>query len=92
MDAARTTAGVTLGTGEGGNAFGYRFFIRGFDTRNDVFIETLTARGSFNFGSAPGGAYTGNGLLDFLQGYIASASVGIAPLHGQPKGCPTRSD
>jgi len=24
--------------------------------RNDVFIETLTARGSFNFGSAPGGA------------------------------------
>jgi hypothetical protein len=52
--------------------------------RNDVFIETLTARGSFNFGSAPGGAYTGNGLLDFLEGYIASASVGIAPLHGQP--------
>jgi Carboxypeptidase regulatory-like domain len=52
--------------------------------RNDVFIETLTARGSFNFGSAPGGAYTGNGLLDFLLGYIASASVGIAPLHGQP--------
>ncbi|ABE62335.1 TonB-dependent receptor [Nitrobacter hamburgensis X14] len=38
-DVARTTAGVTLGTGEGGNAFGDRFFIRGFDARNDVFID-----------------------------------------------------
>jgi catecholate siderophore receptor len=35
----RSTAGVTLGTGEGGNAFGDRFFIRGFDARNDVFID-----------------------------------------------------
>jgi catecholate siderophore receptor len=33
------TAGVTLGTGEGGNAFGDRFFIRGFDARNDIFID-----------------------------------------------------
>ena len=30
---------MTLGTGEGGNAFGDRFFIRGFDARNDVFID-----------------------------------------------------
>jgi catecholate siderophore receptor len=35
----RTTAGVTLGTGEGGSAFGDRFFIRGFDARNDIFID-----------------------------------------------------
>ncbi len=35
----RSTAGVTLGSGEGGNAFGDRFFIRGFDARNDVFID-----------------------------------------------------
>jgi catecholate siderophore receptor len=35
------TAGVTLGTGEGGNAFGDRFFIRGFDARNDVFIDSV---------------------------------------------------
>src|SRR6201999_3556943 len=35
----RTTAGVTLGSGEGGNAFGDRFFIRGFDARNDIFID-----------------------------------------------------
>jgi catecholate siderophore receptor len=37
--AVLSTAGVTLGTGEGGNAFGDRFFIRGFDARNDVFID-----------------------------------------------------
>lgn len=34
-----STAGVTLGTGEGGNAFGDRFFIRGFDARNDIFLD-----------------------------------------------------
>ena len=38
---ARTTAGVTLGTGEGGNAFGDRFFIRGFDARNDIFVDGI---------------------------------------------------
>jgi catecholate siderophore receptor len=38
-DVLRSTAGVTLGSGEGGNAFGDRFFIRGFDARNDVFID-----------------------------------------------------
>ena len=38
-DTVRTTAGVTLGTGEGGNAFGDRFFIRGFDVRNDIFVD-----------------------------------------------------
>lgn len=38
-DLARSTPGVTLGTGEGGNAFGDRIFIRGFDARNDVYID-----------------------------------------------------
>ena len=38
-EVGRTTAGVTLGTGEGGNAFGDRFFIRGFDARNDIFVD-----------------------------------------------------
>src|SRR3954447_11617134 len=37
----RSTAGVTLGSGEGRNAFGDRFFIRGFDARNDVFIDGI---------------------------------------------------
>jgi len=39
------TAGVTLGTGEGGNAFGDRFFIRGFDARNDVFLDGVRDSG-----------------------------------------------
>jgi catecholate siderophore receptor len=37
----RSTAGVTLGVGEGGNAFGDRFFIRGFDARNDIFLDNI---------------------------------------------------
>ena len=39
------TAGVTLGTGEGGNAFGDRFFIRGFDARNDIFLDGIRDAG-----------------------------------------------
>ncbi|HWB49291.1 MAG TPA: TonB-dependent receptor [Stellaceae bacterium] len=40
-DIGRSTAGVTLGSGEGGNAFGDRFFIRGFDVRNDIFVDGI---------------------------------------------------
>jgi catecholate siderophore receptor len=40
-DLMRTQPGVTLGTGEGGNAFGDRIFIRGFDARNDVYIDGI---------------------------------------------------
>src|SRR5580692_10163874 len=43
--AVLNTAGVTLGTGEGGNAFGDRFFVRGFDTRNDIFIDGVRDSG-----------------------------------------------
>jgi catecholate siderophore receptor len=38
-DLLRTQPGITLGTGEGGNAYGDRFFIRGFEARNDVYID-----------------------------------------------------
>jgi len=41
----RSTAGITLGSGEGGNAFGDRFFIRGFDARNDVFVDGVRDAG-----------------------------------------------
>jgi catecholate siderophore receptor len=44
-DVGRSTAGVTLGTGEGGNAFGDRFFIRGYDARNDIFIDGMRDAG-----------------------------------------------
>lgn len=40
-EVVRSTPGVTLGTGEGGNAFGDRIFIRGFEARNDVYIDDL---------------------------------------------------
>lgn len=40
-DVMRTQPGITVGTGEGGNAFGDRIFIRGFDARNDVYIDGL---------------------------------------------------
>ena len=41
----RTTPGMTLGTGEGGNAFGDRVFIRGFDARNDMYINGIRESG-----------------------------------------------
>jgi len=40
-EVVRSTPGITLGTGEGGNAFGDRVFIRGFEARNDVYIDGL---------------------------------------------------
>lgn len=40
-DVVRAQPGVTLGTGEGGNAFGDRIFIRGFEARNDVYIDGM---------------------------------------------------
>ncbi len=42
---ARTTPGLTLGTGEGGNAFGDVLFIRGFKASNDTFIDGMRDAG-----------------------------------------------
>ena len=44
--------GITLGTGENGNAFGDRYIIRGHEARSDVFVDGLrdpgmTTRESF---------------------------------------------
>ncbi len=33
--------GITLGTGEGGNAFGDRYIIRGHEARSDVFVDGM---------------------------------------------------
>jgi catecholate siderophore receptor len=41
----RTTPGLTLGTGEGGNAYGDRVSIRGFDARNDVYVDGVRDAG-----------------------------------------------
>lgn len=45
-DLMRTQPSVTMGTGEGGNAEGDRFLIRGFDTRNDIFVDGMRDPGS----------------------------------------------
>lgn len=39
VDVVRTQPGVTLNTGEGGNAFGDRVVIRGFSAQNDIYID-----------------------------------------------------
>lgn len=51
-DILRTQPGITLGTGENGNAFGDRYIIRGQEARSDVFVDGLrdpgmTVRESF---------------------------------------------
>lgn len=43
---ARTTPGVTLGTGEGGNAFGDVLYIRGFKATNDTYIDGVRDSGA----------------------------------------------
>jgi catecholate siderophore receptor len=70
-DLVRTTPGLTLGTGEGGNAFGDRVFIRGFDARNDIYVDGLRDSGvniRENFGTeqveivkGPSGSIGGRG-------------------------------
>ena len=70
--AVLSTAGVTLGTGEGGNAFGDRFFIRGFDARNDIFLDGIRDAGvsvrenffteQIEIFRGPGSSFAGRGV------------------------------
>jgi catecholate siderophore receptor len=51
-DVLATQPGITLGTGENGNAFGDRYIVRGHEARSDVFVDGLrdpgmTTRESF---------------------------------------------
>ncbi len=51
-DILASQAGITLGTGENGNAFGDRYIIRGHEARSDVFVDGvrdpgMTTRESF---------------------------------------------
>jgi catecholate siderophore receptor len=45
-EVARQTPGVTLGFAEGGNAFGDRIYIRGFDARGDIFVDGMRDPGN----------------------------------------------
>jgi catecholate siderophore receptor len=70
--ALRNVAGITIGVGEGGGAFnGDQFRIRGFDAKDDIYIDGLRdfgvyTRDSFNYESievlkGPSGALFGRG-------------------------------
>ena len=82
---ARTTPGVTLGTGEGGNAFGDRIFIRGFEARNDIYLDGqrdpgVSSREIFaveqvEIVKGPSSAYLGRGTT--------GGSVGLQSKRGQ---------
>ncbi|WP_170161960.1 TonB-dependent receptor [Paracoccus siganidrum] len=70
-DVLRTTPGVTLGTGEGGNPMGDRPFIRGYEASTDLMVDGMRSLGrtsyeAFNLEQielvkGPGGAYSGRG-------------------------------
>lgn len=70
-DLLRLQPGITLGTGEGGNALGDRILIRGFESRGDIFIDGMrdpgvTSRETFNVEQVdiikgPGSTYIGRG-------------------------------
>ena len=71
VDVLRTQPGISLGAPESGNPLGDRFYIRGFDARNDIFIDGMrnagsTTRETFNVEQieivkGPGSAYVGRG-------------------------------
>ena len=65
-------AGITLGTGENGNAFGDRYVIRGHEARSDVFVDGvrdpgMTTRESFateqiEITKGPSSTFAGRGV------------------------------
>lgn len=73
--------GITLGTGENGNAFGDRYIIRGHEARSDVFVDGLrdpgmTTRESFaieqvEISKGPSASFAGRGTTG---GAVNSAS------------------
>ncbi len=70
-DVLAAQPGITLGTGENGNAFGDRYVIRGHEARSDVFIDSLrdpgmTSRESFaveqiEISKGPSSTFAGRG-------------------------------
>lgn len=72
-DTLRATPGITLGSGEGGNPYGDRPFIRGYDAQSSTFVDGLRDVGSqsrevFNIEQVevlkgPGSTYAGRGAV-----------------------------
>ena len=76
--------GITLGTGENGNAFGDRYIIRGQEARSDVFVDGLrdpgmTIRESFateqvEISKGPSSSFAGRGTAG---GAIQCANIAL---------------
>jgi catecholate siderophore receptor len=70
-DVMRVQPGISIGVAEGGNALGDRILVRGFESRNDVFVDGMrdpgvVSREVFNteqieIVKGPGSAYVGRG-------------------------------
>ncbi len=80
-------AGITLGTGENGNAFGDRYIIRGHEARSDVFVDGvrdpgMTTRESFateqiEITKGPSSTFAGRGSSGgAVNGITKQASLG----------------
>ena len=95
-DIARSTAGVTLGSGEGGNAFGDRFFIRGFDARNDIFVDGVrdpgvSIRETFNVEQVeilrgPASSFAGRGTAGGAINIVNKEARFVDFYHGEAEG------
>src|SRR5688572_3345279 len=70
-DVMRVQPGISIGVAEGGNALGDRILVRGFESRNDIFVDGMrdpgvVSREVFNteqieIVKGPGSAYVGRG-------------------------------
>jgi catecholate siderophore receptor len=79
---------VTIGTGEGGNAFGDRFIIRGFESRSDLFIDGVRdpgviARETFaieqvEIARGPSSTFAGRGTTGAAVNLVSKAPAGRA--------------
>ncbi|MBL0029536.1 MAG: TonB-dependent receptor [Rhodanobacteraceae bacterium] len=83
--------GITIGTGENGNAFGDRYVIRGQEARSDVFIDGLrdpgmTVRETFaveqvEISKGPNSTYAGRGASGGTINSITKQATGDYDFH-----------
>jgi len=84
----RTQPGITLGTGENGNAFGDRYIIRGQEARSDVFVDGLrdpgmTVRESFateqiEITKGPSATFAGRGATGGAVNSVTKQATTVA--------------
>ena len=87
-DILRAQPGITLGTGENGNAFGDRYIIRGQEARSDVFVDGLrdpgmTVRESFateqvEITKGPSATFAGRGAVGGAVNSVTKQATTVA--------------